>query len=613
MKRFLLWAGFLLFCFHFSENAYSSLTVDAYITVDQTKTLVSLAERERLASQLQSLKIQKIVLETMRGNVMTSKAQIEEIKKYFENKGFIVSGGINPVFGPFGVQSNQSRYYLNYEDPKTQQEMLEHIQLISPLFSEIVVDDFFATDDTTEISIKAKGSRDWPTYRMDLLTAFAQKYMLGPAHQINPALKMIIKFPQSYDRFHVFGYDAEREPELFDGVWVGCETRNPDTVRFGYVMATEGYCNYRWLASIAKQKSGAAWFDFGDCEARHFLMQAYQSILAGAHELTLFNGFDIASANPALASFQQRRDALDPLSAILGDSHALGLPSYKPQHSNGCDANGGANLYIFDYMAELGLSPLPAATLTGDEPVIFLPRHAVDDPAIQSKINKLLENESIIVVTPDFISALKDEAFTKAAGFSFPLNLTNQSIIANSYHLDGVSGTIASSTMDVRIIPKPVTGKIICSAANDAKEVPLLVQNTYGKKGKIITINIATFTHDEFAPGKEQYLPPRPLSLCQWPRDIVNTVRNVIPSASGLRFDVSANVGINPYNNGTVVLANFNPKPEIIKIRSEKNLPNGIKADARFPHVDGVRIVSAKTGGIEITVPSWEIVVLQRE
>ena len=47
------------------------------------------------------------------------------------------------------------------------------------------------------------------------------------------AVRLIIKFPQWYDRFHLFGYDPPRMAEAFDKVWVGTEVRNPLTRRGG--------------------------------------------------------------------------------------------------------------------------------------------------------------------------------------------------------------------------------------------------------------------------------------------------------------------------------------------------------------------------------------------
>ena len=109
---------------------------------------------------------------------------------------------------------------------------------------------------------------------------------------------MILKFPQWYDLFQLYGYDPLRMPEYFDEIWVGTEVRDPETRRMGYVQPTQGYMNFRWLASQAGSKVRGAWFDHIECSPQNFLDQAYLSVLAGARELTLFSLNDLMTRHP---------------------------------------------------------------------------------------------------------------------------------------------------------------------------------------------------------------------------------------------------------------------------------------------------------------------------
>jgi hypothetical protein len=124
----------------------------------------------------------------------------------------------------------------------------------------------------------AKGNRSWDEYRRALLTELAQSVFIGPAKQVNPDITMIVKYPQWYDRFHLFGYDTKTLPELFDKVWAGTESRGRNTQRFGFVQPYEGFVNYRWLADIAGEKIGGAWFDHGDCAEHDFIDHAYSKV-----------------------------------------------------------------------------------------------------------------------------------------------------------------------------------------------------------------------------------------------------------------------------------------------------------------------------------------------
>jgi hypothetical protein len=100
---------------------------------------------------------------------------------------------------------------------------------IAPIFDSFIVDDFLCTADTSLESKATKGERSWSQYRRDLLAELQSSLFIDPLRKVNPDIDMIIKYPQWYDRFHLFGYDVVRETELYDQVWVGTETRNMNT------------------------------------------------------------------------------------------------------------------------------------------------------------------------------------------------------------------------------------------------------------------------------------------------------------------------------------------------------------------------------------------------
>ena len=148
--------------------------------------------------------------------------------------------------------------------------------------------------------------------------------MIDPARAARPDIRMIIKFPQWYDRFHLFGYDPPRMAALFDQVWVGTEVRDPKTRRMGYVQPTEGYMNFRWLASVAGTKTTGAWFDHIECPANVFADQAFMSVLAGARELTLFRLGDLMEGHPGDAVLARRMPELFELAAKVSGKQPHG-------------------------------------------------------------------------------------------------------------------------------------------------------------------------------------------------------------------------------------------------------------------------------------------------
>lgn len=535
--------------------------LETYVTSDQVESYFSTPENRLKTLQVyQNIGITKVFLESLRSGHQASLDSLREARDFLRDHGIEVSGGIATTAGEnFCEPSSSPTFWLNYQHPKTQNAISEHIRKVAPLFDEIIVDDFLATDDESSLSLRAKGNRRWSDYRLELMADFAERFIVKPAREANPKIQLIEKIPQWYDRFHLFGYNVEAAPRLFDRVWVGTETRNPDTARFGYTMPTEGYINYRWLASIAGEKIGGGWFDFGDCASGPYLMQAYQSVLAGAKELVLFESGTLIQGSTCLEPFLKRRDALYSLGKILGNRIPQGMYAYKPPNSDASDEQGAANLYIFDYLATLGLAPLPVSQVPDDVRVLFLPRQAADDPEIVAKCNGWQKKGVKLIVTPDFLARV------------------------NNPSLPSIS---------------------------DRSSLPPFSSRQM-ESGTIWIFNLETFRHDEFAPGKELLLPPRPLKVCEWPGEVVNPIRKEVLSAFGLELDAPNNIGVCLYDDGLLVLANFNDVPAQCVVQNLNN-PNSIYHPNKiFLHDEKTQFEENKNNCI-VTLSPWEIAVLNR-
>ncbi|MBN2327853.1 MAG: hypothetical protein JXR73_11925 [Candidatus Omnitrophica bacterium] len=536
----------------------SNLQLEAYITAHQVDQYFSTPESRLKALRVyQDIGISKVYLETHRSGHQPGEALLREARDFLRANGIEVSGGITTTAGEnFGEPSDRNRYWLNYQHPKTQTDLAAHFRKAARLFDEIMVDDFLATDDESDLSAAAKGERSWSEYRLQLMADFARRFIIEPAREVNPDIQFIEKFPQWYDRFHIFGYNVLEAPRLFDRIWVGTETRNPNTLRFGYTMPTEGYVNYRWLASTAGEKIAGAWFDFGDCAPGPYLMQAYQSVLAGAQELVLFETGSLIDHNECIEPFMQRRGALRALAELLKDRPRLGMHAYKPPNSNGSDADGAANLYIFDYIATLGLVPLPVANIPDDAKCLFLARQAADDPEIAVQLKAGLKQGVKIVATPDFLQTLNDSSLS---------NISERNAL-------------------------PIFSK----QKTDA--------------GDLLVLNLQTFRHEEFAPDKEMFLPPRPLPVRDWPAEEVNRIRKEILSTWGVEISGPNNVGIYLFDD-LIVLANFNDEEAPCEVKSSQGGKASFRLNPSFPHA-APTICSSGAGACRITVAAWETAVI---
>ncbi|NUQ11759.1 MAG: PD40 domain-containing protein, partial [Gemmatimonadaceae bacterium] len=344
-----------------------SLRISVYATAgDVLRHLGSDEQCERVLAALKPLGVSRLFLEGRRGDEYVPAAQLGRVRDFFLRHQIQSAGAIATVPGAdFGIRQNEALGWLNWTTEKTQRDVAAFFAENAPVFDELIVDDFFCTADTSPVSAAERGPREWGEYRRELLVSLIQPVMLQPARRAHPSVRLIIKFPQWYDRFHLFGYDPVRMAAPFDQVWVGTEVRNPQTRRMGFVQPTEGYINFRWLRSAAGSKVRGAWFDHIECTAQNFVDQAFQSVLAGARELTLFRLGDLMENHPGDALLAAKLPELRDLAGKVGLQNPRGIAFYKPP-----DSDAGENLYLMDYLAMIGLPVLPAAAYPERSPAI---------------------------------------------------------------------------------------------------------------------------------------------------------------------------------------------------------------------------------------------------
>jgi len=594
-----------------SARKLNTLRFEAYVTAKQVERLFA-TEQDRVQAlrMFDKIKISKVWLEFVRHGHSPDKKVLAEVRDFFVSNQINASGGITTTAGKdFGLCSTGTFLFLNYQSDKTQQDMFSRIKEFADVFDEIIVDDFFATEDTSDMSKKEKRDSSWSQYRMNLMCDFALRFMIEPARSVNSDVRLIIKYPQWYDRFHPYGYDVVRQPEIFDGVWVGTETRNPQTETFGYVMPTQGYINYCWLRSVAKEKTGGAWFDFHDCTPAMYLMQAYQSVLAGAEEIILFDIEKFINQSDSAKALVNRYDAVSALSGLLRNRKALGTACYKPPHSDGSDAAGGANLFIYDYIASSGLSPIMTSAPPLSVSSVFLSRHAAADKHIGKHIRKWIKDGVCLVMTPDFIAALNDAEITRLAGYNERINLTADEKQVAQFVVDGDKFK-SSSIVSLRPIAVPQTAKILCAGLAGESVIPILTRRQTESGCDIFVLNMSTFTHKEIIEAPLMLLPTRPLDISQWPERVTNRIRSALPSPYPLNIKCPNNMGVYFYQGNILVLASFQDVPVEAVLTRKDGQPNTFFLDTNFPHITTTGTKKTEKQFI-VTVGPWELAVIR--
>ncbi len=523
--------------------------------------------RSRAWETIRRMGITKIYVEVYRGGHVVLPEHLIFVRDWLREKNIDVVGGIATVpGGDFGVRQKGPLGWFNWQNKKTRRDIEKVIRTAAGIFDTFIVDDFLCTGDVSDESKAAKGGRSWGEYRRALLTELAESIFVEPARQVNPDITMIVKYPQWYDRFHLFGYDTETFPQIFDKVWVGTETRGRNTQRFGFVQPYEGFVNYRWLADIAGDKIGGAWFDHGDCLEYDFLDQAYMSVLAGAPELVFFNFNNIMQGHPDHEKVIAEFDRLAELAAFVREHPVIGIPAYKPPNSD-----PGGDMYIMDFLGMLGIPLVPVHKFPESAPVIFLPAQAASDPYLLNHINKARARGAYLIITTSLLIASPDaDELMRIVGIgpeikSEPIRAR---LLSFSPKTRNFENTDAMINLESPVEAGPGTTDIVCTAGGK-KFVLLSVYETPG--GRIALLNTHTYNQADFDAVGEVLLCPRPLGLLDMAgyalsafravfgnRMITENNRTITPEPLMPVLDGPACITIHPFDDGNCVVQNFN-------------------------------------------------------
>lgn len=548
----------------FSERKH--LRLATYMTAHTVEQMFRTeAGRREVLSLLNCYGISKVYFEVYRSGLVVPPDLIRSGVSFLEENGFEVVGGIATVPGEnFGKGQEGPLEWFNWQNRKTQDDLRKVMEESAPFFDSFIVDDFLCTSDTSMESKSEKGDRSWSEYRRSLLTSCAANVLIDPARKANPSIKMIIKYPQWYDRFHLFGYDPPAETALFDGIWVGTESRGQYTQRFGFVQPYEGFINYRWLSSIAGRKTGGAWFDHEDCTGQDFLYQAYQSVLAGAKELIIFSFDSFINGHPGHHLLMHDFDRLAALASAVAEHPVTGPAGYKPA---GSDAGG--DLYILDYIGMLGVSLVPVSSYPAGAAVVFLPTQAAADREIYDKIKASLDSGSKVLMTAGFIAAAGEgEKLSALAGIKWPQE-------EGSWQYETIIEGGRKEKLPVplktgyRIVP---AGAEVLLSVKGKVEDPFLTRNT---TGNIYVINTHTFSQADFDEAGELLLCPRQLALTGLPGAAVNVIRDAFSGKDAPVTDAPARVTAQSLQGAGLVLQNYNPVEVTVGIRAGTRYVDG--------------------------------------
>ncbi|MEJ2109448.1 MAG: hypothetical protein P8Z37_05950 [Acidobacteriota bacterium] len=210
-----VWMGAEIFG---TETGYENLSIAVYFRYQETQSNGS--DTTQLASQWADIEkqvhVDKVYLETTRNRELVSEEAVTNLKKFFDDRGIKTSGAL-------GLTVNEMNGFQTfcYTDPDDRETVKSMVQFTARHFNEIILDDFFFNNSKTDSDIAAKGDRSWTEFRTELMAEVSKNLILDPAKEVNPKVRIIIKYPNWYESFQALGYDLAVQPKMFDAIYTG--------------------------------------------------------------------------------------------------------------------------------------------------------------------------------------------------------------------------------------------------------------------------------------------------------------------------------------------------------------------------------------------------------
>ena len=376
------------------------------------------------------LKVDKVYLETHRDLIIVNQDTLNIAKKFFRDRGIEVAGGITLTVS----EPNRFQTFC-YSDPGDRKKVKELSEYTAKNFDEFILDDFFFTNCKDDGAIKDKGNKSWTQYRLDLMNEAAKTLIVGPAKAVNPKVKVVVKYPNWYEHFQGLGFNLEKGPKIFDGIYTGTETRDA-VLSAQHLQPYLGYNIIRYYENISPGRNGGGWVDpFGSKYSDRYAEQLWITLFAKAREQTLFDfrSLTIPIYATDRAPWQGQHTSLDydemmqpvnyaggkaarpttiarvagytfeKLDSFLGKlGNPVGIKSYKPYHSLGED-------FLQNYLGMIGLPMNMEPEFPASDSIILLTEEAKFDDKIVDKIKKQLTEGKTVVITSGLLKAVQDK------------------------------------------------------------------------------------------------------------------------------------------------------------------------------------------------------------
>lgn len=560
-------------------SGYTNLSIAVYFRYQEVHSIPDNLDRfsNQWARVEKQLKVDKVYLETTRNGQVATGSEVTAMKKFFADRGIKTSAGLGlTVNEPNGYQS------YNYSVPADRAKVKAIVEFTARHFDEIILDDFFFTNDKSDDSIAAKGGRSWTTFRTQLMDDVSQKLILGPARAVNPGVKVIIKFPNWYESFQGLGYDLAVEPKLYDRIYTGTETRDPNFNQ--RLQSYQSYLQTVYFNHIKPGGNQGGWID-GGRDAERYAEMFWDTFFGKVPEIVLFNSLQItAGLNAGNRNVDVDMDSSlarltapvpqpdgsaytpDMVARIAGYSAELldrflgklgrpiGVATYKP-----CNSVGEA--YLPDFLGMIGVPIDLVPAFPTNATTILLTAASAHDPDLVAKVKQFVRAGGRVIATTGLMEDLGDKGFQDIA----EIEITGHRVMAKRFGggrggFGGAGGrgadeTVTNAEADLNILMPQLrhfendtwTGIPFSTAAYS---YPMAVSASYG-----LGTFYALAVPDDFA------------DLHRLPRSTLNQIRNLLGHDLFVSLDAPDHVSLFAYDNRTFIVQNFRSQPVAARVR----------------------------------------------
>ncbi len=554
-----------------ADDGYKNFEVSVYTRVFEVLKMKDPLWLKTTFEQMdRHLKIDKIYLETHRDMTVIDEESLVSIIDFFKSRGIKTAGGITITVS----EPNNFETYC-YTNEEHRKKLKQIVEMTARHFDELILDDFFYTSCKCKKCIAAKGEKSWSQFRMDLLSEAARTLIVNPAKTVNPKIKVVIKYPNWYEHFQGLGFDLERGPKIFDGIYTGTETRD-SVMTDQHLQEYQSYQIIRYFENIAPGKNGGGWVDtYASNTADRYAEQLWLTLLAKAPEITMFDymqmglpvtkqlrgawqgtgtSFDFDDmVKPYLDGDKYKKDAnmalvaataleqIDEVLEYLGTP--VGLKSYKPFHSTGDD-------FLHNFIGMIGIPIDLYSEFPSEDKAILLTESAKFDPDIINRIKRQLMADKDVIITSGLLHALEGKGIEDIV----ELRHTDRKAMVKDFKAgwgDLIKGEKEILIPQIQYLTNDSWEQV--SALDNGLGWPILHRADYAD-GNLYVLT----TPDNFG------------DLYALPEEVLNKIRDTLSKNHFVRLHGPARVSLFLYDNNIAVVHSFRDDPVNIRLIASK-------------------------------------------